>query len=243
MQHPSNTKTWADDEDMLKSAEERLAASDQPEVDGITQGPSSSQRKKAKVDDPAKASNASNGIATSTTDQEHAQPEPMVIDRSGNEETPENEPDAPAASEAQAEPVSDSDWLRSKTSRLLGLLDEEEQADFDAKVEQKAASPAEAPVESNSGAVEEDVPQNKEETEQPSQVEHDANVEHIHNSARLFVRNLPYDTTEADLGPTFLPFGKIEEVSASIFLCFLLASPRSCSMMILPDRDIRCKST
>lgn len=224
MQHPSNTKTWADDENMLKPAEERLAASDQPEADGTAEEPSSSQRKKARVDDPAETSNASNNIATSTTDQENAQTEPMVIDRSGNEETAENEQGAPAASEAQAEPVSDSDWLRSKTSRLLGLLDEEEQADFDAKAEQKAASPAEVPVESNSGAVEEDVPQSKEETEQSNQVEHDANVEHIRNSARLFVRNLPYDTTEADLGPTFLPFGKIEEVSTFIF-CFLFTSP------------------
>lgn len=42
--------------------------------------------------------------------------------------------------------------------------------------------------------------------------EHDPNVELARNSARLFIRNLPYDTTETDLEPTFAPFGKVEEI-------------------------------
>ncbi|ODM24009.1 Multiple RNA-binding-containing protein 1 [Aspergillus cristatus] len=205
MQHPSKTKTWAND-DIPRPAEEHAPAPEQPETDPY-QDAAASQRKKAKVDGPAEASRA-------PTEQEQAQPEPMVVDQSGNDENAEKEQDA---SETPAEPVSDSDWLRSKTSRLLGLLDEDEQAEFDAKPEEKPASPVTAHVDQRptpvEEAIEESEPQDTEMAETEEQAEeHDPNVEHVRNSARLFVRNLPYDTTEADLEPTFSPFGKIEEI-------------------------------
>ena len=47
----------------------------------------------------------------------------------------------------------------------------------------------------------------------------DPNIDLIRNSARLFLRNLAYDTTESDLQPIFERFGKIEEVS-TFFLLF-----------------------
>ncbi|OJJ86562.1 RNA-binding ribosome biosynthesis protein MRD1 [Aspergillus glaucus CBS 516.65] len=201
MQHPSKTKTWAND-DIPRPAEEHVPAPEQPEMEP-SQDVAASQRKKAKVDGPAQVSHA-------PKEQEKAQPEPMVIDQSGNEENAENEQDA---SEKQAEPVSDSDWLRSKTSRLLGLLDEDEQAEFDTKPEEPAASPVKARVEQKPAPVEESEPEDTEMAETEEQVEeHDPNVEHVRNSARLFVRNLPYDTTETDLEPTFSPFGKVDEI-------------------------------
>lgn len=206
MQHPSKTKTWAND-DIPRPAEEHVSALEQPETEP-SQDVAASQRKKAKVDGPAEVSHA-------PKDQEKAQPEPMVIDQSGNEENAEDEQDA---SEAQAAPVSDSDWLRSKTSRLLGLLDEDEQAEFDVKPEEPAASPAKARVEQKPAPVEESEPEDTEMAEAEEQAEeHDPNVELVRNSARLFVRNLPYDTTETDLEPTFSPFGKVDEVSSFFF--------------------------
>lgn len=213
MQHSSNTKTWANDVVMSKPVEKPSNAPEKPdETDIATEEPSSSQRKKAKVDD-----DGLNGAVGSTVKQEDAQPEPMVVD--STEDTAENQQDVPAPEETQAGPVSDNDWLRSKTSRLLGLLDEEEQEEFESKaVEQKAASPVEPQKKADPPPVEESVPPNTENQgeveKQPDEVsENDPNIEHIRTSARLFIRNLPYDTTESDLESTFVPFGKVEEVS------------------------------
>lgn len=225
MQHPSKTKTWAND-DIPRPAEELAPAPEQPETDP-SQDVAASQRKKAKVDDSAEASRAH-------AEQEQTQPEPMVVDQSGNEENAEKEQDV---SETQVEPVSDSDWLRSKTSRLLGLLDEDEQAEFDTKPEEKPVSPVKSRVDQRPSPVEEAVvesePQDTEMAETEEQAE-DPNVEHVRNSARLFIRNLPYDTSEADLEPTFSPFGKVEEVS--LYLLFFF-STRSHPYLVLVYQD------
>lgn len=220
MQHASKTNTWANDEEMLRPVDKNPPTSDQPtEAGNSTEDLSYSQRKKAKVDDPA--SHVLNGIVDGATEQAPAQPQPMVVDQSGNNDSVEDENDAPVASETQAEPVSDSDWLRSKTSRLLGLLDEEEQAEFDSRPPERPTSPVKAPTAPKPEPIMNDAPQNEGEAEEPDQTpEQDANVDLIRSSARLFVRNLPYDTTEADLEPTFVSFGRIEEVSILVFSFF-----------------------
>lgn len=225
MQHASKTNTWANDEEMLRPVDKNPPTSDQPtEAGNSTEDLSYSQRKKAKVDDPA--SHVLNGVVDATTEQAPAQPEPMVVDQSGNNDGVEDEKDAPVASETQAEPVSDSDWLRSKTSRLLGLLDEEEQAEFDSRPPERPTSPVKAPTAPKPEPIMNDTPQNKGEAEEPDQTpDQDANVDLIRSSARLFVRNLPYDTTEADLEPTFVSFGRIEEVSMIFFFFFLFCAP------------------
>lgn len=203
MQHSSNTKTWANDDALPKPNEQPLNTPDQPvETDHTTQGAPPSQGKRAKVDDARETADDSN------------KPQPMVVD--STEDTAEKQEDAPVPYEEPA-PVSDSDWLRSKTSRLLGLLDEEEQAEFDSKpVEEKAASPVEPQARADSRPEKDSMPQDtkEQEDEETGEVpENDPNVELIRSSARLFIRNLPYDTTDTDLEPSFAPFGKVEEVS------------------------------
>lgn len=247
MQHSSNTKTWANDDALPKQNEQSVNTPAQPaETDRTTQEAPSFQGKRAKVED-----------ARDTAGRDGAQPEPMVVDSTGD--TAEKQ-DAPASDEEEPAPVSDSDWLRSKTSRLLGLLDEEEQAEFDSKpVEEKAASPVEPQVRADPQPAEVSVPQDskEQEDEKPEEEapENDPNVDLIRSSARLFIRNLPYDTTDSDLEPTFTPFGKVEEVSKfldclpSVFCVSfppihkMSASHSGCLMMNPPDRDIRCNST
>ena len=250
MQHSSNTKTWANDDALPKPNEQPVITPDQPaETDRTTQEAPPSQGKRAKVED-----------ARDTAGRDDAQPEPMVVDSTGD--TAEKQEEAPVADEEPA-PVSDSDWLRSKTSRLLGLLDEEEQAEFDSKPveEEKTASPVEPQVHTDSRPDEESVPQDTKEqedgkTEEEEAPENDPNVDLIRSSARLFIRNLPYDTTDSDLEPTFTPFGKVEEVSCFFHCClspvfyvsshpihYVSASHSGCLMMNSPDRDIRCNST
>lgn len=220
MQHSSNTKTWANDESMVRPVEESSSAPGPPvETGNATENPSSFQRKKSKVDD--KATDGLDGVVGPTAEKENIQTEPMVVDSTGD--TAENQQGIPVSEETQAGPVSDNDWLRSKTSRLLGLLDEEEQEEFDSKAaEKKATPPVEPQIEADPRPVEGSVLQNVEEQSEdekpPEDVpENDPNIEHIRSSARLFVRNLPYDTTESDLESTFVPFGKVEEVSLFVY--------------------------
>lgn len=222
LQRPSKSKTWANDDDALKSAADNPPTGTQDADEASFEEPSSAQRKKAKVDEP---------VADS-------KPEPMVIDGTEKEDNPEPTEQKPSDPQPQ-EPVSDADWLRSKTSRLLGLLDEEEQAEFDAKAQENTDASKEAEAERDQTPVIQHTEGNG-----TDETEVDVNINLIRSSARLFVRNLPYDAKEADLESFFAPFGKIEEVSIFLFAFRvpLVAISNGCSNDDLPDRDIRCKA-
>lgn len=189
----------------------------------------------------------------------------MEVDRSDEDEEEDTQAQEDTeATQDEAGPVSDSDWLRSKTSRLLGLLDEGEQAEFD---QQKAAAPAESQSpdveESRTATFDDTIPQFETDVAAVEDEDEDAiettperpdpNVDLIRGSARLFLRNLAYDTTDADLQPLFTPFGKLDEVSFVLF-SFISSSPpimlpcafahalAECSYDEHPDRDSLCKS-
>jgi multiple RNA-binding domain-containing protein 1 len=219
MQTSSKTRTWANDDStaMALAAEQAVAPINTPTQDNISTEELPSHPKKARVQEP-------------TADGDAEKPQAMEVDKSDEdveEDTPAQE-DAEAA-EDEAGPVSDSDWLRSKTSRLLGLLDEDEQAEFE---QHKAAEPVESQspeMEESRTAVFEDArPQpvtadaavEDEDAAETTPERPDPNVDLIRDSARLFVRNLAYDTTDADLQPLFAPFGKLDEVSAHLLFFF-----------------------
>lgn len=236
MQHPSKSKTWANDDAFIPAAEDTKMQDQSADADA--QDLTYAQRKRAKI-----ADGQGDGEAQPATQE----PEPMVVDATGEGATEEaTEQQNPQPEEQPA--VSDSDWLRSKTSRLLGLLDEDEQAEFDSAPpsapESKPA--AEASADSDDGGSPEGADDAKT-PEAPPPV--DTNIENIRLSARLFVRNLAYDIRESDLEPLFSPFGRIEEVSFSFFLFFSpslyqhASLPPGCPYDDYPDRDIRCKST
>ncbi|KAL2007846.1 hypothetical protein VTN00DRAFT_7828 [Thermoascus crustaceus] len=217
MQHSSKTKTWANDEGLAESLNPVSSSKRPLEEEQPNEEPSQSQRKKAKVDGVADTSlpKMQAREKTPSTDGEqvvsHDSDGTRIAEQDRNEDAVEQ--DASAAPQSQTEPQSDADWLRSKTSRLLGLLDDDEQAEQDASKQRKTLEPLEEDDDSESGGVALDtqaapVSSNTEKTKE----EDDANTNLIRNSARLFVRNLPYDATEADLEPVFLPFGKIEEI-------------------------------
>lgn len=207
MQNSSKTRTWANDDNMANASEEPAPVLDQTSLENSATDQLPSLPKKARTHDT---------FVSGSTEQ----PRPMLVDQS--EQAEEDEATAQEETEPaeEASPVSDADWLRSKTSRLLGLLDEDEQADFE---ERKSEEPPESPSQDNDasrttviGNTEtRDATDNVEQAEQTP--EQDQNMDLIRASARLFVRNLAYDTKEADLEPLFASFGKIEEVSFSPF--------------------------
>ncbi|KAK1149579.1 Multiple RNA-binding domain-containing protein 1 [Aspergillus melleus] len=200
MQHSSHTKTWANDDAFIPAAEDTQKQDQAVEADDTPQNLTYAQRKRARIADGQEESEAP--AATQ-------EPEPMVVDAAGEEETTEQQDPQPEEQPA----VSDSDWLRSKTSRLLGLLDDEEQAEFNdqpsAPAPEKPKPVAKVSTDSDDGESPDGADASKT-AEAPPPV--DTNIENIRLSARLFVRNLAYDIRESDLEPLFTPFGRIEEI-------------------------------
>ncbi|KAH7391303.1 hypothetical protein BKA64DRAFT_677294 [Cadophora sp. MPI-SDFR-AT-0126] len=105
--------------------------------------------------------------------------------------------------------TTDEDWLRSRTNRLLDLMDPDEMgvAGTDAVRTEPAvvaeAKPDEVPNHEEPTTEEVD----EEESDKP-----DPTIDAIKATGRLFVRNLPYSATEDDLREHFAPFGSLEEV-------------------------------
>lgn len=130
------------------------------------------------------------------------------------------EPDTEASKESQPA-VSDSDWARSRTSRLLGLLDDEEEEDEGAQERMQVDSDDvddEAPEEGGAKTQQLMEPESSIPTP-PSDVQDedlapsvDPKVEAVRSSMRLFVRNLPYGVKGEDLEAEFESFGNVEEV-------------------------------
>ena len=138
--------------------------------------------------------------------------------------------DLDLSQEAPQEPLdkslaaSDADWLRSRTSRLLGLVDDSDL--------QTTALSEEAPTENTGlsevpelvkeGSVSETSVQMDKEVE----IEEDVFENEAAGNGRLFVRNLTYTTTEEDLRKHFEDegHGTIGEVSQELlnyYLCFI----------------------
>ncbi|CAZ80015.1 unnamed protein product [Tuber melanosporum] len=115
--------------------------------------------------------------------------------------------------------ISDAEWLRSKTSRLLDLMDD---------VESRLARVSEIGNTKRDTKKTNEVDEEEEEEKEDNQAE-EANEERsgqsnhakpeteqaihaISQSGRLFLRNLSYSSTEGDLRQYFAPYGDLEEV-------------------------------
>lgn len=133
------------------------------------------------------------------------------------------------------EAKSDADWLRSKTSRLLDLVDDDEAPTRPIPIPStqttistiaKVASPAKY----QDGGATENPADVEMETETPN-----VDEEAIRLSRRLFLRNLSYSITEDDLRAGFSQFGALEEVRTANFYTFHL-------LVMNTDRDNLCKT-
>lgn len=137
-------------------------------------------------------------------------PEPIIVD--------EQMPDAGAPA------VTDDDWLRSRTNRLLDLMDPEDiiasgtGATVSADANFVAETIAETREPEHDQTVDEDavheVP--PQEDDKPDPV-----IEAIKSNGRLFVRNLPYTATEEELREHFQPYGALEEVRPHLLFSLL----------------------
>ena len=165
-----------------------------------------------------------------------------VVDDSSGPKSPEMTDNSitadPAAEPAAA--TSDADWLRSRTSRLLGLIDEDEVdamgtvQDDDESVRQHDGilevpkQQEDTPVADASSQTDETLSKAMQGPEKPEQRQAAEK-----NTGRLFVRNLSYEATEDDLRACFSQFGSIQEVSS--FVC-----SATCGHDERSDRDSLC---
>jgi multiple RNA-binding domain-containing protein 1 len=127
--------------------------------------------------------------------------------------------------DAVVEPVAatatDDDWLRSRTNRLLDLMDPDDMvgggigASTSEHIEHVAEMSVDVdePVNSDNVLPEELLEEVEEDKPDPV-------IEAIKTNGRLFVRNLPYSASEDDLRQHFEPFGALDEVCVSLFSFF-----------------------
>lgn len=126
--------------------------------------------------------------------------------------SPAESPSAPSpdGGEAAKRPVEDSaavtdeDWLRSRTRRDLDLLTADEL--------ETREGPAREVVDAKAKPKTEQRPEEPVKAAEPGPDEAEQQEQTIAGSARLFVRNLTYTATEADLQELFGRFGTLKEV-------------------------------
>ncbi|KAI9682964.1 MAG: Multiple RNA-binding domain-containing protein 1 [Trizodia sp. TS-e1964] len=109
--------------------------------------------------------------------------------------------------------LSDADWVRSRTSRILGLSEVEEvMAPLKVPMAQNITSQAiQSPIEQSGQDPKELVDIGEKFTPQEISTK-DSQLELIMATSRLFVRNLSYSSTEDDLRACFSSFGELQEV-------------------------------
>jgi multiple RNA-binding domain-containing protein 1 len=140
--------------------------------------------------------------------------EPKEDAEHNGEDAAEVKKDAPSGEQG---PVSDADWLRSRTNRVLDFV-----ADDDDDPPPPSA-PATAPkkIQEMSDAPEADTQLEtaNEVAEEKEKATVYAEDEKIRETGRLYLRNLSYDITEEDLREHFSKHGSLEEVrQCRIFL-------------------------
>lgn len=116
-------------------------------------------------------------------------------------------------------PASDADWLRSRTNRVLDLVDDDEDSSrpvVKQPPENTEDEGEEGEQQHEPADMEVDEPQH-EEAATPSE------EDKIRKTGRLYLRNLHYDITSDHLLEQFSKYGAIEEVSIFLFnICLLL---------------------
>lgn len=164
-------------------------------------------------DVPRKAKKAK--VEPSTTEpQAEETPAEVVTAPTENPDQPNEEKDTAGA------PMTDADWARSRTSRLLGLLDDDEEEEESSRPKARAMSASSEEMDhdvptkgaSTRPTAEIPAPTSNPAADEPAAPDADVEPTGVRASMRLFVRNLPYGVQEDALRSEFVPYGNVEEV-------------------------------
>lgn len=213
---PKSKKNAWEPEEVAASADVMTAES---AVDPIVTADAQSDDEYEQVPKKTKRSKHDAEVGAAGEDKPDSQPV------TAEQEMSDEAVDPPAQQDPNV-PVSDADWARSRTSRLLGLLDDDEEQEATAGATKQASD------ESSDDEMEVDKPSRPNEITQtapeaatsiptppaeassPTDPNADHEIEAVRSSMRLFVRNLPYNVQKEDLQAEFTSFGSLEDVSS-----------------------------
>ncbi|KAF2276968.1 RNA-binding domain-containing protein [Westerdykella ornata] len=207
MQAPSKTKTWTNDDAQMGSGVGQTDTVVEAVV--VPEGESDDEYqaigKKAKTSHEVKQPS----VEAQPQKQPRPPPEPTVDKSSGSEALSNSN----ITAAAETGPVSDADWLRSRTNRVLDLVDDDEEPSR--QVHDSAPAPGRgSSVEEKTELAEMEMVEQEKDT--PNDVEEavsqPSEVDKIRQTARLYLRNLHYDITSDDLQEHFSKYGPLEEV-------------------------------
>lgn len=212
MQPASKSKTWANED--LSSFGQSATAAAQQAVAVADAGESDDEYEVIPVKQGKSKSSQTEAVAAVAAVAAVVANEDVGMEGAGGER------EARTAGEMSDAPglVSDADWLRSKTSRLLDLTDDVDshlaKATASASI---AAQPATQITQEKWNGIDEPIDEGEdtrpeEEHKEIGTTEEEAAIETISKSGRLFLRNLSYSTTEGDLREYFAEHGELEEV-------------------------------
>lgn len=227
MQPPSKSKVWANEDTNAHEAsipigQENMVVDAEDEQSDDQYQPVPKRRRRSVKDVPEHEDHqlSSNVEESNIKEETRPQgPEMPLEDEVVEEEAPEQ----PVVIEST---TSDADWIRSRTSRLLGLIDDEDDVkevngstpipvgETDAVVQPQ---PDAAKRTSDAGSQTDDEPLDQIEATVPQP---EIPGEEPRSSARLFVRNLSYNTSQNDLTEYFTQYGSVAEVRELVDLVY-----------------------
>lgn len=124
--------------------------------------------------------------------------------------------DVQGAPAVEQGPVTDDDWLRSRTNRVLELVEDDEiplASTAPVAVAQTPAAQPRAPAEPSPVAVEAQPKPQPSAEEQADTTAAPDEEDKIRETGRLYLRNLHYEVTEDEIREQFSKHGALEEVS------------------------------
>ncbi|KAF2661887.1 multiple RNA-binding domain-containing protein 1 [Lophiostoma macrostomum CBS 122681] len=205
MQPPSKTKRWANDEG--HPANEILPASEMgdkvPAPGDASDEEYQAINKKPKKPRPTKEPS----VEAQPVPAKERAPTPRLEDGQGDSRVATGE----------SGPVSDADWLRSRTSRVLDLVEDDEIPDRRAGEPLTMQNDTEEAQETQTRPDDESPQQDYPETVGPDAADSEPSEEDkIRETGRLYLRNLHFDVSSDDLQGHFSKYGQLEEVHVPV---------------------------
>lgn len=174
-------------------------------------------------------------IPTRQAKRQKADSEEPTPDQHESIQTPVEEPALQPATEPTSAPIEaanaadDDDWLRSRTNRLLDLVDPDDLTSLPKSNDTNTQPKPQLEVDSLLPETSPPKTAGKDLAEpqthaQPAAQNNDTDdpLEKISRTSRLYARNLPFRTTEKDLRDFFEKFGEVDEVSSFLSLNFIV---------------------
>ncbi|KAF7515218.1 hypothetical protein G7054_g14686 [Neopestalotiopsis clavispora] len=170
----------------------------------------SSSQKASQVVVPLEAGDSGkqtqNNVANTVNNASKSESDGMDVDQPSVDQAP------PTAVVAD-----DDDWLRSRTNRLLDLVNDDEEMPVAPPVVSASSNTPVVPPASNEDTATQVVDSVMEEAVVDPASDNEKSgklsaVDTVHKTARIFVRNLPYSATEEELHEYFGKFGELEEI-------------------------------